>query len=93
MNLNYWLLLKVNKKIKQFTSNGYMKKNSKKNNNYFANVETSQKTKKKIKINNGLLKTNQIPIAGIHSIFSALNNKNRKFHYLITTNTNLSKWN
>ena len=69
-----------------------MKRNSKKNNNYFANAETSQKTKKKFKINNSLLKTNQIPIAGIHSIFSALNNKNRKLHYLITTNTNLSKW-
>ncbi len=69
-----------------------MKKKSKKNNNYFANVETSQKTKKKIKTNNSLLKTNQIQIAGIHSIFSALNNKNRKLHYLITTNTNLSKW-
>ena len=69
-----------------------MKKNSKKNNNYFANVETSQKTKKKFKINNSLLKAKQIPIAGIHSIFSALNNKNRKLHYLITTYTNLSKW-
>ena len=69
-----------------------MKKNSKKDNNYFTNVETSQKTKKKFKINNTLLKTNQIPIAGIHSIFSALNNKNRKLHYLITTDTHLSKW-
>merc|ERR1711991_946852 len=59
---------------------------------YFTNVETSQKTKKKFKINNSSLEANQIPIAGIHSIFSALNNKNRKFHYLITTNTNLPKW-
>ena len=38
-------------------------------------------------------KNNQIPIAGRHSILSALNNKNRKLHYLITTNNNLSKWN
>ena len=69
-----------------------MKKNSKKHINYFANVESSQKAKKKSKNNNSLLKNNQIPIAGIHPIFSALNNKNRKLHYLITTNTNLSKW-
>ena len=69
-----------------------MKKISKKNNNYFVNVETSQKTNKKFKINNSLLKNNQIPIAGIHSIFSALNNKHRKLHYLITTNKNLLKW-
>ena len=33
-----------------------MKKNSNKNKNYFANVETSQKTKKKIQINNSLFK-------------------------------------
>ena len=47
-----------------------MKKNSKKNNDDFANVEASQKTKKrKFKINSSLLKTNQIPIVGIHSIF------------------------
>ena len=48
--------------------------------------------KKKLKINDSLLKTNQISIAGIHAIFSALNNKNRKLHYLITTSTHLSKW-
>ena len=69
-----------------------MKKNPKKNNNYFANSKTGQKTNKKFKLNDILLKTNQIPIAGIHSILSALNNKNRKLHYLITTNTYLSKW-
>ena len=69
-----------------------MKKNSKRRNNYFANSETSQKTIKNLKYYNGSLKTNQIPIAGIHSIFSALKNKNRKLHYLITTNTNLPKW-
>ncbi len=33
------------------------------------------KKQKKFKINNGSLKTNQIPIAGIHSIFSALKKK------------------
>ena len=69
-----------------------MKRTSKKHKNYFANVETNQKTKKTNKFNNSFLKTNQIPIAGIHSIFSALKNKNRKLHYLITTNTNLPKW-
>ena len=70
-----------------------MKRNSKKNNNYFANVNTNQKTKeKKNQYNYTLLKTNQISIAGRHSILSALNNKNRKLHYLITTNTNFSKW-
>ena len=69
-----------------------MKRNSKKKYNYFAKAETSQKTKKKFRLNNSFLKTNQIPISGIHSIFSALKNKNRKLHYLITTNTNLPKW-
>ena len=69
-----------------------MKRNKKKKNSYFANAETGQKTKKKFKFNNDSLKTNQIPIAGTHSIFSALKNKNRKIHYLITTNTNLPKW-
>ena len=69
-----------------------MKRNTQKKNSHFANAETGKKAKKKFKINNGLLKTNQIPIAGTHSIFSALKNKNRKFHYLITTNTNLPKW-
>ena len=69
-----------------------MKRNSKKNDNNFANNEKRQKTKQFSKPNNSLLKTNQIPIAGVHSVFSALNNKNRKLNYLITTNTNLSKW-
>ncbi len=45
--LNMKAFIKINKKIKQFISNGYMKRNSKKNNNYFANVETNQKTKEK----------------------------------------------
>ena len=66
----------------------------KKHNNYFASVETNQKTKEKLfKFNYSLLKKNQMTIAGAHSILSALNNKNRKLHYLITTNNNLSKWN
>ena len=72
-----------------------MKRNSKKYNTYFTNVEANQKTKeKKIfqKNNNSVLKTKQILIAGRHSILSALNNKNRRLHSLITTNTNFSKW-
>ena len=69
-----------------------MKRNSKKNDNHFANIETRQKTRKFFKLNNNILKTNQILIAGVHSVFSALNNENRKLHYLITTKTNFSKW-
>ena len=69
-----------------------MKRNSKKHNNYFANVETNQKNKEKNYLSNSLLRTNQIPLVGKHSILTALNNKNRKLHYLITTNTNFSKW-
>ena len=70
-----------------------MKRNSKKKINYFTNDEINKQTKeKKFFQNYSLLKTNQIPIAGKHSILSALNNKNRKLHYLITTNTNVSKW-
>ena len=70
-----------------------MKKNSKKHNNYFDNVETKQRTReKKNQFNYNLLKTNQITITGKHSILSALNNKNRKLHYLITNDTNFSKW-
>ena len=38
------------------------------------------------------LKINQIPIAGKHSILSALNNKKRKLYYLVTTKENFSKW-
>ena len=71
-----------------------MKRNSKKNNNYFANIETKQKTEEKkiFQYNNKLLKTNHIPIAGNHTILSALNNKNRKLNHLVTTNSNFSKW-
>ncbi len=69
-----------------------MKRNSKKK-NYFINDETNKKTKEKKNFqNNSSLKTNQIPIAGKHSILSALSNKNRKLHYLITNDTNFSKW-
>ncbi len=70
-----------------------MKRNSKKKNNYFTNDEINKKTKeKKVFQNYSLLKTNQIPIAGKHSILSALNNNKRKLHYLITNDRNFSKW-
>ena len=71
-----------------------MKRNSKKINNHFTKAEKNKtiKEKKIFHFNYTLLKNNQIPIAGRHSILSALNNKNRKLHYLITTNTNVSKW-
>lgn len=71
-----------------------MKRNSKKINNYFTKVEKNKTTKEKknFNFNYTSLKNNQIPIAGKHPILSALNNKNRKLHYLITTNTNVSKW-
>ena len=70
-----------------------MKRISKKNNNNFKNDGTNEKTKEKKNFqNHSLLKNNQIPLAGKHSILSALNNKNRKLHYLITNDTNFSKW-
>ena len=71
-----------------------MKRNTKKINNHFTKVEKNKKTKEKkiFHFNNTSLKNNQIPIVGRHSILSALKNKNRKLHYLITTNTNVSKW-
>ena len=71
-----------------------MKRNSKKINNHFTKVEKNKKTKEKkiFHFNYTSLKNNQIPIAGRHSILSALNNKNRKLHYLITNDTNVSKW-
>ena len=70
-----------------------MKRNSKKDNNNFKNYETNKKSKEKKNFQNySLLKANQIPIAGKHSILSALSNKNRKLHYLITNDTNFSKW-
>ena len=71
-----------------------MKRNSKKINNHFTKAEKNKTTKEKkiFHFNYTSLKNNQIPIVGRHSILSALNNKNRKLHYLITTNTYLSKW-
>ena len=71
-----------------------MKRNSKKIDNHFTKVEKNRTTKEKkfFHFNYNSLKNNQIPIAGRHSILSALNNKNRKLHYIITTNTNASKW-
>ena len=71
-----------------------MKRNSKKINNHFTKVENNKKIKeqKNFHFNYTSLKNNQIPIAGRHSILSALNNKNRKLHYLITTDKNFSKW-
>ena len=71
-----------------------MKRNSKKINNYFTKGEKNQKTKEKkiFHFNFTSLKNNQILIAGKHSILSALNNKSRTLHYLITTYTNVSKW-
>ena len=71
-----------------------MKKKLKRNNKYFSNIETNQnnKEKKKIQPVKILLKINQIPLTGRHAILSALNNKNRKLHYLITTIENYSKW-
>ena len=71
-----------------------MKRNSKKINNHFTKVEKNKKTKEKkiFHFNYTSLKNNQIPISGRHSILSALNNKNRKLHYLITNDTNVSKW-
>ena len=71
-----------------------MKQNSKNQNRYNAHVETNKIVKRKTRLysNSNILKTNQIPLAGKHSILSALKNKSRKLHYLITTNENFSKW-
>ena len=69
-----------------------MNKNLKKRNNSFGNIKANQKTKKKIQPIKSLLKIKQILLTGRHAILSALNNKNRKLHYLITTANNHSKW-
>ena len=70
-----------------------MKRNSKKNNNYFSNVETNKKSKEKnFRFNNSLLKPNQLILVGKHPILSALNNNKRILHYLITIDANYSKW-
>ena len=70
-----------------------MKRNSKKNNNHFSNVETNKKSKKKkTRFNNSLLKPNHILLVGKHPILSALNNNKRILHNLITIDANYSKW-
>ena len=72
-----------------------MKKNFiKKNNRFFPLKGTKQSTTEKIKFEskNIFLKNNQIPLAGKHSILSAIQNKNRKLHYLVTTKENYSIW-
>jgi 23S rRNA (guanosine2251-2'-O)-methyltransferase len=71
-----------------------MKKNLKKRNNSFAKIEANQNTKEKkiFQPIKSLSKIKQIPLTGSHTILSALNNKNRKLHYLITTAENHSKW-
>ena len=71
-----------------------MKKKIKKRNNSFANNEANQNTKEKKKNQpiKSLSKIKQIPLTGRHAILSALNNKNRKLHYLITTAENHLRW-
>ncbi len=71
-----------------------MKKNFKKHNKQSANIEKKQKIKAKKKNHpiNNFLKIKQMPIAGRHAILSALKNKSRKLHYLITTSENYTKW-
>ena len=72
-----------------------MKKNFiKKNNRFFPLKGTRQSITEKIKFEskNIFLKNNQIPLAGKHSILSAMQNKNRKLHYLVTTKENYSIW-
>ena len=71
-----------------------MKKNSKKHNKYFANIETkpNKKEKKIYQANGSYLNINQMPLTGRHSILSALSNKNRKLHYLVTSKAHFSTW-
>ena len=71
-----------------------MKKSSKKRNIYFSNIETNQNNKEKkiFQSNDSYLKINQIPLSGRHPILSALNNKNRKLHYLITSKAHYLTW-
>ena len=71
-----------------------MNRNSQKHHNYYTKVETNKKNKEKnnLQFNNRFFKTNQIPLVGKHPILSALNNKKRKLHYLITTDENQLKW-
>jgi len=71
-----------------------MKKNLKKRNRHLLNINTNQniKEKKIFQPVKNLLKIKQVLLAGRHVILSALNNKNRKLHCLITTNENYPKW-
>ena len=71
-----------------------MKKNSKNRNKYFDNIETKQNNKEKniFQSNQRHIKINQIPLTGRHSILSALKNKNRKLHYLITSKAHYLTW-
>ena len=70
------------------------KKFIKKNNKVFPIRETKQsiREQKNFDPKNSFLKKNQIPIAGKHSILSAIKNKNRKLHYLVTTKEDYSTW-
>ena len=70
-----------------------MKKNLKKRNRKLYSIETNKNIKKKKNQHiKNLVKIKQIPLAGKHAILSALNNKNRKLHCLITTDENYLKW-
>ena len=72
-----------------------MKKNLKKKDyKFFPSRDTKQRIKEKVNFEskNIFFKNNLIPLAGKHSILSAIQNKNRKLHYLITTKENYSAW-
>ncbi len=72
-----------------------MKKNSKNIIKSRYNDSTTQiiKPKKIYKSKDIVLRTNQISLAGKHSILSAIRNRGRKLYYLITTEGNYFKWN
>ena len=56
-------------------------------------IKFSPRIEKKVfQSKNGLLKNNQILLVGNHAVLSALQNKNRKLHYLMTVSENHSKW-
>ena len=67
-----------------------MKNKSNKHSKFFQNKEIKEKQNFQSKIS--MFKKNQIALAGRHSIMSALNNQDRKLHYLITTNQNYLRW-
>ncbi len=70
------------------------RKIKKKQKKFFPAIEKTKKirVKKIFQPKNILLKNNQIPIFGNHAALSALQNKNRKIHYLITISEYHSKW-